>query len=398
MSLQEIINYVLNLLFNDMLQVEALDFMQGNNQKLPDGRNRLVLNGTYHRDIISTNGILNLQIPTVLDRGKDSPKLEFKPSMIPRYLRRLDDLTDLIPWLFLNGFSTAQFEDVFSLLFGPAFKGLSASTISAVVRSWDSKFEKWAKRELTGQFFPYLWADGVNFNVRGEKADNQAVLTLVGYNREGKKELLAMTEGFEEDSEIWRVMFMDVRERGIQAPLLVIGDAGKGLSKGLAAVFPDCGRQHCWFHKQLNVRALLPTKFRIEGARRLREVQKQPTRALALKEVDIFRKIFEVKCPKAVASVIDNLPELLRYYDFPARHWIHLRTNNPAENVFSSVRLRTCKTRGMASRQTIFTMVYKLAEIACKRSRSINGVELIAELSRGVKYKDGEPLKDDGEI
>jgi transposase-like protein len=390
-SWHEISSFVLDNLFSDILEVEALDFMLLNNQKLPDGRNRLVLNGSYTREILSIGGKLNIKMPKVLDRSEDSPKLEFKPSMLPRYLKRLDDLTDLIPWLHLSGFSVGQFEDVFTLIYGPGFKGLSASTVSDIVRSWDSNYDEWVKRDLTGQFFPYLWADGVHFHVRGEKAENQAILLLVGYNREGKKELVAMTEGFEEDSESWRQMFMNLKERGIEAPLLTIGDAGKGLWKGLARVFPDCARQFCWFHKQMNVQSHLPKSLQSEAAQRLREVQKQNTRADALKEVEAFRMRFEDKFPKAVASVTQNRNELLRFFDFPGSHWRHLRTNNPAENVFSTVRLRTGKTRGMSKRESLFTMVFKLAEIACKRSRSMNGSALILELSRGVKFKDGNP-------
>jgi transposase-like protein len=395
MPLRETFNQVLTILVNEMLQVEANDFILNNNQKLPDGRNRLVLNGSYQRDILSTSGILNLQVPTVQDRGDASPKLDFRTSMLPRYLKRLDDLTDLIPWMYLYGFSTAQFEDVFSIIYGPGFKGLSPSTVSAVVRSWNSDYDEWAKRDLTGQFFPYLWADGVHFNIRGEKANNQAVLLFIGYNREGKKELLSLTEGIEEDSETWRGMFMDVRERGLDPPLLVIGDAGKGLWKGLSSVFPDCGHQHCWKHKQANVSSCLPTKLHREAAKRLQDVQRQENRADALKAADAFRLRFGDKHPKAVLSLTRNLDELLRFYDYPSVHWIHLRTNNPLENVFSTVRLRTCRMRGMAGRKTVLTMVYRLAQIACGHSRAINGVAQMAQICNGVKFKDGEAVADE---
>jgi transposase-like protein len=392
LTFREMTHKVMTQLVNEILQVDMEDFVMANNQTLPDGRDRLVQNGSYPRDVLSMSGKLSLRVPRVLDRGGDSPVLEFRPSMLPRYLKCLDDVTDLIPWMCLNGFSTSQFGDIFSHMFGEGFRGLSPSTISAVVKSWDSGFEEWAGRDLSGQFFPYLWADGVNFNVRGRKSDNQSVLVAVGFNREGRKELVGMAEGFEEDSEIWRGMFLDLRERGLRSPLLTVSDGGRGLLSGLRSVFPDCLAQACFFHKQMNVRAHLPKSLRPEGSRMLREVRMQPTRADAVKAAEAFDRRFRNKYPKAAESVIGSLDRLLRFYDFPARHWIHLRTNNPVENVFSTVRLRTDRMRGMMSSRNIFTMVFRLAQIACGRSRAINGAGLIAELERGCRFGDGEPV------
>jgi transposase-like protein len=387
-SVHEMLNEGMNVLLNDMLQVEAEDFVLGHNLQLPDGRNRLVLNGTYGREILSPVGKLKVKVPTVLDRGGDTPVIEFRSAMLPRYLRRLDDFSDLVPWMYLFGFSTAQFGEVLKTVYGDGFGGLSASTVSDMFRSWDTQHAEWAKRDLGGQFFPYLWADGVNFHVRGNGKSNQSVLLILGYNMEGRKELLAMSEGFVEDSEIWRGMFMDVADRGLVPPLLMVGDEGKGLWKGLAGVFPDCGRQGCWFHKQLNVRSALPVSVRRDASAMLRDVQIQTTRAAALKRVEAFRRRFE-EYPAAVSSLTRNSGHLLRYYDFPKHHWIHLRTNNISENVFSTVRLRTGRTRGMASRKTLFSMVFKLAQVACRRSRAMNRSDLVPLLRNGARFVDG---------
>jgi transposase-like protein len=390
-SLGQMTKEVITQFYKELYYIEAKDWVDENNQILDDGRNRLVFDGCSRREILSINGMLDLQIPKIRDRGDPLSKIGFTSSMLPKYVRRLDDFNQLLPWLYLNGFSTGQFEEVFRHLFGNGFKGLAPTTISRVISGWDGDFKEWSRTSLADGRYPYVWGDGVFFSMRGSKRDSHAILVLIGVNEEGRKEPLGISSGFREDGESWRDMLLDLRKRGLESPLVAVGDGGLGLWKGLNGVFPDCAQQHCWYHKMDDVKKLLPKSCHGAALRSLKEVMMQPARADGMKELSSFSRKYEARYPKAVDTVARNVDSLQVFYDFPARHWMHLRTNNPCENMFSAVRLRTNKMRGMGSMATTFTMVFKLIQTACEHSRAINGVADLKALLDGVRFKDGDP-------
>jgi transposase-like protein len=390
------------LLISDMIEFEAKDYIDRNNERLEDGRLRLSFNGKYPREIVTPLGTAIVEMPRIIDRKggthKGSGSLIFSSRMLPRYMKSIVDLEEAVPWLYLNGFSTTQFGEFYERLYSaPEAKGLSPSTISRLMKTWSKDYDLWQCRELTGLSFPYVSADGIHFNMRGaDIGENQAVLALLGVGLDGKKKMLGMHTGFSENAGSWKTLILNLRARGMESPRLMIGDAGLGLWKGLREVYPDCAIQYCWFHKVGDVKDELPKSLHGKAVAMLKDVRLQPTREEALKAIDVFAKSFEVKYAKAVRTVVDNADRLLTYYDFPAQHWLHLRTNCIMESIFSSVRLRTSKTRGMLGNKMVLPLAHKLADLACGRSRAIHGVAQLRELCGGTVFRDGLPCGEDG--
>jgi putative transposase len=351
------------------------------------GRRRVVRNGYLPERPIQTGiGEVTVKAPRVRDRGGE---LKFNSSLLPPYLRRTRSLDELLPWLYLKGLSSSDFSGALTALLGPAAPGLSAATICRLKEIWRLEYEQWRKRDLSAKEYVYVWADGIYFGVRLEDA-RQCMLVVIGATKEGRKELLAMTDGYRESEASWKELLLDLKERGLTVnPKLAIGDGSLGFWKALPQVFGSTRTQRCWKHKTANVLNKLPKALQAKAKAELNDIWMAESRAAAELACDDFLRSYEVKYPKASECLSKDRDVLLTFYDFPALHWQHLRTTNPIESTFATVRLRTNKTRGCVSRGSILAMVFKLTKVAEQKWYKLKGSELLVQVTQGVRFKDG---------
>jgi len=304
-------------------------------------------------------------------------------------LRRTRSLEELLPWLYLKGLSTSDFSSALTALLGKDAPGLSAKTISRLKEVWKTEHERWAKRSLSGKEYVYLWADGIYFGVRLEDA-RQCMLVLIGATADGKKELLGIADGYRESAESWKELLLDLKRRGLEVePKLATGDGSLGFWKALPQVFGTTRAQRCWKHKTANVLNYLPKGLQAKAKAQLNQISMAEGRTAADQALDHFLLSYEAKYPKASECLRKDRDVLLTFYDFPAEHWQHIRTTNPIESTFSTVRLRTNKTRGCVSRTGMLAMVFKLTKTAEQKWRKLKGHERLAQVVKGVKFKDG---------
>ena len=355
------------------------------------GHRQVVRNGHAHpRQVVTGLGPVEVTMPRVHDRRPEPQRERFTSGILPPYLRKAKSVERLIPWLYLKGVSTGDFGEALQALVGPGCPGLSASTITRLKQVWEGEYRDWSQRDLSDQHYVYLWADGVHFNVRLEE-DRQCILVLMGATAQGKKELIAVADGYRESEQSWLGLLRDVKRQGLVIdPKLATGDGALGFWKALPQVYPTTRSQRCWVHKTVNVLDKLPKRLHGEAKDRLHQVWMASTREDAQQALDHFVDTYQAKYPKAAACLKKDRDELLAFYDFPAQHWIHLRTTNPIESMFATVRLRTARTKGCGSRTATLTMVFKLAESAQKRWRRLNGHELIGDVIAGTAFKNGE--------
>ena len=357
------------------------------------GHRLVVRNGHLPERTIQTPlGDIPVKQPRVRDRRPAEEREVFHSSILPPYLRKTKSLEELLPWLYLKGVSTGDFAEALAALLGPQAAGLSASTITRMKAGWEDEYKDWQSRSLAGKRYVYVWADGVYFNVRLEDPGNtrQCILVLMGATADGKKELVAVSDGYRESEQSWSELLLDVRSRGLTIdPELATGDGALGFWKALGKVFPKTRTQRCWVHKTANVLNKMPKGVQAKAKSMLHDIWMAPTKAEALKAFDLFCETFQAKFAAAVSCLEADRDALLAFYDFPAEHWIHLRTSNPIESTFASVRLRTNKTKGCGSRIACLTMVFKLAQAAEQHWRQLNGTPLIRDVIAGVQFKDG---------
>jgi transposase-like protein len=357
------------------------------------GHRVVVRNGHLpERTIQTPMGAIPVKQPRVRDCRAPADREEFRSSILPPYLRKTRSLEDLLPWLYLKGISTGDFSEALQALLGPDAPGLSASTITRLKAGWEQEFKDWSKRSLKTKHYVYLWADGVYFNIRLEDPGNarQCILVLMGATAEGKKELIAVADGYRESEQSWHELLLDAKQRGLRtSPKLATGDGALGFWKALRRVYSATRIQRCWLHKTGNVLNKMPKSVQAKAKSMLHDIWMASTREDAHKAFDLFLETFRGKYPAAVACLQKDRDVLLTFYDFPAEHWIHLRTTNPIESTFASVRLRTDKTKGCGSRIACLTMVFKQALSAQKRWRALNGAKLLADVIEGVVFEDG---------
>ncbi len=358
-----------------------------------NGHQLVVRNGHLpERSIQTPMGSVPVKQPRIRDRRDADERESFQSSILPPYLRRTKSLEDLLPWLYLKGISTGDFSEALQSLLGPDAPGLSSSTITRLKAGWEQEHEDWSKRSLSGKRYVYFWADGVYFNIRLEDPGNsrQCILVLMGAASDGKKELIAVTDGYRESEQSWYEILQDVKQRGLMiAPKLATGDGALGFWKALCKAYPATRIQRCWVHKTANVLNKMPKSIQGKAKAMLHDIWMASTREDAGKAFDLFLETFSGKYPAATACLGKDREVLLAFYDFPAEHWIHLRTANPIESTFATVRLRTNKTKGCGSRIACLTMVFKLALSAQKRWRALNGAKLLADVIDGVVFEDG---------
>ena len=360
--------------------------------KLDEGRQGLVRNGYLPKRKIQTGvGDVDVQVPKVRDRG--SKGITFNSTLIPPYLRRSKSIEELIPWLYLKGISTGDYSEALSALLGKDAKGLSANTVSRLKAQWLDEHRQWQKQDLSQKNYVYWWADGIYSRVR---MDNKlCLLVIIGVTEHGRKELVAVEDGYRESTSSWEELLVNLRQRGLQrAPKLAVGDGAMGFWGGLAKVYPETTHQRCWVHKTANVLNKLPKSMQPKVKAAIHDIWMAETREKAYSAFDSAIKRFESKYPKAMQCLAKDKDELLAFYDFPAEHWGHIRTTNPIESAFATVRLRTKKTRGCGSRDTTLAMVFKLMQSAEKRWIKIRGFQLLNLIINNVKFKDGERVNE----
>jgi len=381
------------------------------------GRQQVVKNGHHPpRTLVTGVGPVEITQPRVLDRrivgrrdvelapgetvrqdvdAAGQPVTRFSSSILPPYLRKTKALDELIPWLYLKGVSTGAFAEALQALVGPQATGLSATTITRLLTAWQDEHQAWSRRSLADRQYVYLWADGIHFNIRLEE-DRQCILVLMGATAEGRKELIAVVDGHRESEQSWFALLLDCKQRGLTVdPKLATADGALGFWKALPQVWPTTREQRCWVHKTANVLDKMAKAVQPGAKEKLHAIWMAPTRAGAEHAFDRFVATYEPKYPHAVECLQKDRDVLLTFYDFPAEHWIHLRTTNPIESTFATVRLRHRRTKGNGSRAACLAMVFKLCESAARYWRLLNGAQWLPDVIAGIPFIDGEkPEKD----
>ena len=379
------------MLLVQAVEAEVAEWIAGHRHLTDEcGRRQVVRNGHLpERKLVTPLGALELRQPRVHDRRAEGQREPFRSKLLPSYLRKTKSIEELIPYLYLKGISTGDFGEALSAILGPDCPDLSATTVTRLKGVWEQEYREWSSRSLEGKDYVYVWADGIHANIRLEE-DRQCILVLMGATKDGQKELIAMTDGHRESAQSWRELLLDVKRRGLAAPpKLAVGDGALGFWKALAEVFPETKEQRCWVHKTANVLDKLPKGKQARAKAMIHEIWMSATQADADKAFDAFLESYAAKYPKATECLAKDRDALLSFYDFPAEHWKHLRTTNPIESTFATIRLRHRRTKGSGSRVASLTMMFKLAESAAKRWRLLNGYELLPDVLRGVPFPDG---------
>jgi len=389
--LTEILRNGARRLLAEAIEAEVEEYLEERREiRSEDGRRAVVRNGYLpERKIITGVGEVAVKQPRVRDRRAADEQEFFSSKILPPYLRKTKSIEEAVPWLYLKGISSGDFPEALQALFGETAQGFSASTIVRLKKVWEEEYAQWSKRSLAEKQYVYVWADGVHFNVRLEE-DRQCILVLMGATIDGHKELIAIQDGYRESEQSWRELLLDVKRRGMKVdPKLAAGDGALGFWKALKKVFPKTRQQRCWVHKTANVLDKLPKRLQPKAKEMLHEIWMSDTREHAYEAFDAFVAAYEAKYPKAVECLKKDREELLCFYDFPAEHWQHIRTTNPIESTFATVRLRTKRTKGCGSRLATLTMVFKLMQSAEKKWRRLNGFDKLQDIAADIPYING---------
>ena len=379
------------------LEIEVDLFLEGYQYILDDNGNRQVVRNGHNRSrkIITGAGQLEVRTPRIDDRILDNHKEKrFKSSIIPPYLRRTKNIDELLPVLYLKGISTGDFTEALESILGKQVIGLSAQNIVRLKQIWEQEYNEWIKRDLSKTEYVYWWVDGIYFNVRLDD-DRQCVLVIIGARTDGKKEIVAIMDGFRESKLSWQSLIRELKRMGLsKGPKLSIGDGSLGYWAALDEEFPETDQQLCWVHKTANALDKLPQSLQGRAKTMIHNIYLAPTKKEANIAFDIFIEEFDTKYPKAVDCLRNNREKLLSFYNYPAQQWVHLRSTNVIESTFSTVRLRTVKTKGCGSRIATLTMVFKLILSAQKRWKKLKGHRKIKQVWEGVKFEDGLMVKE----
>ena len=379
-------------LISAALEAEIETFLKQYKQIADDqGGQRIVRNGYLpQREIQTGIGQVQVKVPRIRDRHPESQdgRIRFASSIIPPYLRRSKSIETLLPWLYLKGVSTGDFTDALAALLGKDAPGLSATTISRLKMIWKDEYKQWLQRDLSDKHYVYFWADGIYCNVRMD--DKQCLLVIIGATEDGHKELVALEGGFRESEQSWLELLVDLKRRGLKAaPELAVGDGALGFWKALSKVYDTTRWQRCWVHKTANVLNKLPKSIQAKAKEKLHQIWMASDKDEAEKNFDAFIQTYSAKYPKAAECLAKDREVLLTFYDFPAEHWRHIRTTNPIESTFATVRLRTAKVRSCFSSLTVLTMAFQLCRCAQKRWIRLHHPERLGEVIRGVKFVNG---------
>jgi len=377
------------------IEAEVDAFLAEQSSRVDEKGNRLVVrNGLLpERAIVTGAGSLEVRQPRVRDKSPEkSERVRFSSKILPPYLRKSRAIEELIPWLYLKGISTGDFSDALTALVGPETKGFSANVVVRLKEQWSREYDVWCRRDLSGRQYVYLWADGIYANVRLEDEANskQCLLVLMGATANGHKELIAVIDGYRESEQSWLELLLDLRQRGLStAPKLAVGDGSLGFWAALRKVFPETKEQRCWLHKTANVLNKMPKSVQPRAKGDLHEIWQAETKETAGRAFERFLEKYGAKYEPACECLRKDRDVMLTFYDFPAEHWKHLRTTNPIESTFATIRLRHRRTKGNGTRRASLTMMFKLAQSAEKRWRRLNGHQHIVHLLEGRTFKDG---------
>ena len=354
---------------------------------LDDGRQAVVKNGFLPERTIQTGlGDIPVKVPKVRDLSGQG--IKFNSNLVPPYLKRAKSVEELLPWLYLKGVSTGDFQESLQSLLGADASGLSAGTISRLKRQWEEDYDQWRKRDLSNRRYVYIWADGVYCNVR--QGDKLCLLVIMGSDSTGRKEIVGLLDGYRESEASWQELLDLLSHQGLNVPPeIAVGDGALGFWKAITKHWPSTKHQRCWVHKTANVLNKLPKSLQPKVKASIHDIWMAETKENANKAFDLCVKQYEAKYPKAMECLSKDRDKLLAFYDFPAEHWGHLRTTNPIESVFATVRLRTTKTKSCGSRTTTLAMAFKLMQSAQKRWQRLRGYNLLADVIEGVIFKDG---------
>ena len=373
------------------VEAEVQDWIAGHADLTDENGRRMVVRNGYlpEREIVTSLGPVAVQQPRVRDKRPAGEREVFSSKILPPYLRKTRTVEEFLPWLYLKGISTGEFHEALQSLLGPECPGLSASTITRLKSVWETEHKDWSKRSLKGKRYVYVWADGIYSNIRLE-GERQCILVLMGATEDGTKELIALQGGFRESEESWKEILLDLKSRGLlHSPQLAIGDGALGFWAAVRKIWPTTQEQRCTVHKTANVLAKLPKSLQPQAKRMLHAIWRAPTRAEANRAFDLFISTFEAKYPKATQCLEKDRNEVLKYYSFPAEHWQHIRTTNPIESTFATIRLRHRKTKGNGTARACTAMMFKLAESASKGWRKLRGYKHIPDVIQGVEFEDG---------
>jgi putative transposase len=358
------------------------------------GLRQIVRNGHLPERSIQTGiGPIAVKVPRLRDRSGSG--IKYTSNLVPRYLRRTKNIEELLPVLYLKGISTGDFEEALTSIVGDNAAGFSSTTITRLKQGWTSEYEIWRKQDLSKKHYVYFWVDGVYLQTRME--EKQCILVIIGADEFGNKEVVAVSDGFRESEQSWIEVLLDLKSRGLEiGPNLAVGDGALGFWRALRKIYPDTKQQRCWVHKTANILNKLPKSLQAKAKQQIHDIWLNETKEDANKSFDFFIETYQAKYSNATECLAKDRDELLAFYDFPAEHWKHIRTTNPIESTFATVKLRTAKTRGCLSRKTAFTMVFKLLESAQKRWRKLRGPNRVAEVIRGVDFVNGiaQPFND----
>jgi putative transposase len=360
---------------------------QHSERRTEDGNAVVVRNGHLpERELQTGLGPVTVKIPKV--RSKTGEPVTFRSALVPPYVRKTRSLEAALPWLYLKGISSGEMDEALKVLIGPEAKGLSASTVSRLKQIWGQEYRNWCDGPLDKDRWVYVWADGVYSGLRGEQM-KLCALVVIGVNERGEKHFLAIEDGVRESTQSWREVLLKLKSRGMNRPELAIGDGAMGFWAALEEVYPETRQQRCWMHKTMNVLNCLPKSAQAKAKDSLHDIWQAETKVDAEKAFDLFIDMYEAKYPKAAICLQKDREEMMAFYDFPAQHWQSIRTSNPIESTFGTIRHRTRRSKGCLSRDGMLHMMFKLGQCAEKKWRRLRGFDYLTKVITGVKFKDG---------
>jgi putative transposase len=356
-------------------------------QRDEEGRALVVRSGHHpEREIQTGIGPVPVQVPKV--RSRQGEPVTFRSALVPPYVRKTRSLESALPWLYLKGISTGEMQAALETLVGPEAKGLSASTVARLKQVWRAEYDIWRQRRVDDEQWVYIWVDGIYSGLRAEQ-QRLCALVVIGMNAQGEKQFLAIEDGVRESTQSWREVLLNLKARGLNAPALAIGDGAMGFWRALEEIYPSTPQQRCWCHKTSNVLNALPTSGQPKAKHALQDIWQAETRAAAEHAFEVFLTTYELKYPKATACLQKDREELLTFYKFPAQHWPSLRTTNPIESTFGTIRHRTARTKGCLTRDGLLHMMFKLGQCAEKNWRRLRGFKQLEKVIKGIQFTDG---------
>lgn len=394
-ALEEVLHKGAQKMLQVAIEIEVQQYIEKHQEELDEHGHRIVVRNGYlpERELLTGIGPVKVKQPRIDDRKlrkKNEGTEGFSSSILPKYLRKIPSIDNLIPALYLKGISTNDFPQALSAILGKEADGLSATTVVRLKRQWEKQYREWAKRDLSDKEYVYFWVDGIYFNIRLDD-ERSCILVIIATDKHGNKELLAVSDGYRESTIGWKEMLLDLKRRGLDmGPRLAVGDGAMGFWKALKEVYPQTKEQRCWVHKTANILDKLPKSMQSKAKEHIKDMYMAPTREDALEAYDHFVNTYKDKYPNAVKCLVKDKDVLFTFYDFPAANWNHIRTTNPIESTFATVRLRTKKTKGCGTRMATLAMVFKLVLEAQRTWKRIKGYEFIPLVLENKKFVNGD--------